>query len=242
MRLPALIASVASIPAIWALGRKLIGPAVGLMAALLLAVNPMAVAYGQEAHSYGLYCLLSILLLWTLVRAAQNETTAAALNVAANGSDPPRRARWLLTWGPFVLLATLSLYVHYYSAYLVALSVLLFPLLVLDSGGGGVASLWREPARRRMLLRMGAALATVAVLYLPQIILGIGNSVAYANDLAGNLQQKSLAEAVAWAGRRIAENALGNPLATLAMLVVFFAGMAWLVWRRRALAAAFLLV
>lgn len=97
VRLPALIASVASIPAIWALGRKLIGPAVGLMAALLLAVNPMAVAYGQEAHSYGLYCLLSILLLWTLVRAAQDETTAAAFNGASNGSDPPRRARWLLT-------------------------------------------------------------------------------------------------------------------------------------------------
>jgi tetratricopeptide (TPR) repeat protein len=93
-----------------------------------------------------------------------------------------------------------------------------------------------------MLLRMGAALATVAVLYLPQIILGIGNSVAYANDLAGNLQQKSLIDAVSWAGRRIVNNALSNPLAALAVLVVFFAGMAWLVWRRRALAAAFLLV
>ena len=242
VRLPALIASVASIPALWMLGRTLFGPTVALMAALLLTVAPMHVAYGQEAHSYGLYCLLSILLLWALVRAAQAEVDSVTQTDDSDGAERRRRARWLPAWGLFIVLATLSLYVHYYAFYLVALSALIFPLFVLDIGGGRLASLWREPARRRMLVRLLAALAIVAVLYLPQIILGMGNSVTYAGDLSSALPNKSPAEAVGWAIRRMADTATSGPLTTLAFLVVAFTGLAWLLWKRRFLAGAFLLI
>ncbi len=242
LRLPALVASVACIPALWMLGRMLFGPAVGLMAALLLTLSPMHVSYGQEAHNYALYCLLSILLLWALVRAAQVEVSAVTPVDSPEGAGQPRRARWLLTWGLFILLATFSLYVHYYAFYLVALSALLFPLFVLDTGGGGLASLWREPARRRMLLRLSAALATVAVLYLPMILLGVGNSVANASNLATAVQQKSLGEAMGWTWGRLRATSAGSLLASLTFLVILITGLAWLVWRRRPLAIAWLLI
>jgi mannosyltransferase len=69
LRLPAVIAGVASVPALWWAARELAGGRVALLAAGLLAINPMAVFYGQEARSYELVVLACCLAFGALARA-----------------------------------------------------------------------------------------------------------------------------------------------------------------------------
>src|SRR6478735_5350179 len=58
------VAGVATIPVAFLVGRELRGQRVGLLAAALVAVNPMLLWYSQEARAYsllGLFCALSLL-------------------------------------------------------------------------------------------------------------------------------------------------------------------------------------
>jgi mannosyltransferase len=89
----------ATIPAVWALGRRLGGNRAGLVAAALLAVNPMLIWFSQEARAYALLALLGALaaLLW--LRAL----------------ELPKTSR-LLAWG---LVGALALATHYYAIFLV---------------------------------------------------------------------------------------------------------------------------
>ncbi len=83
-----------------ALGRHLGGKRTGAVAALLLALHPLALYYAQEARMYALLGLVAALTLWTGTQCLQT------------------RARWpLLAMGATVLL---GLYTHY--AYLFALA------------------------------------------------------------------------------------------------------------------------
>jgi uncharacterized membrane protein len=90
--LPALFGT-ATIPVVWALGRRMGGERAGLFAAALVAVNPMLVWFSQEARVYSLLALLAagLSLLW--LRAL----------------DAPRPGR-LLAWGA---VAALALATHY---------------------------------------------------------------------------------------------------------------------------------
>jgi len=86
------------IPVLWEIGRRLISPRVGLVAALLAAVNPFLFWYSQEARAYSLLLLLSSLSLLAVVRARER----------------PSRQR-LLFWGAIVAAALCT---HYFSAFL----------------------------------------------------------------------------------------------------------------------------
>lgn len=93
LRLPSLAAGVATVIALADLGRRLHGPATGLLAALALSVSPFHVEISQLARPYALLVLLTVLSLGALIRALDR-----------------RRARdWL--W--FSALLALSLYTHY---------------------------------------------------------------------------------------------------------------------------------
>jgi hypothetical protein len=61
LRLPAVLGGTASVPALWWAARRFATPAAALLAAGLLAINPMAVWYGQEARSYA-FVLLAVCL------------------------------------------------------------------------------------------------------------------------------------------------------------------------------------
>lgn len=65
--LPALL-SIATVPVTYAIGKTLVNPRVGLLAAVLMAVNPLAVWYAQEARAYALLMFLTALGLWFFVR------------------------------------------------------------------------------------------------------------------------------------------------------------------------------
>jgi mannosyltransferase len=69
LRLPAVLAGTASVPALWWAARRFAAPAAALLAATLLAINPMAVWYSQEARAYAFVVLAACLAFGALPRA-----------------------------------------------------------------------------------------------------------------------------------------------------------------------------
>ena len=71
LRLPAVLAGTLSVPALWWAARRFVAPAAALLAAGLLAINPMAVWYSQEARSYAFVLLMVSLAFGALPRALE---------------------------------------------------------------------------------------------------------------------------------------------------------------------------
>lgn len=69
LRLPSALIGAATMPAVFALGRRFFGRATGYVAALFLAVHPLHVFYSREARVYPLLLLESVLL-WLFLRRA----------------------------------------------------------------------------------------------------------------------------------------------------------------------------
>lgn len=99
LRSLSLLLGVATVPLAYTLGRELAGPAAGLAAAALVAVNPFLVWYSQEVRSYALFTFLALLSLQLLIRAERTGARA-----------------WLLGWA---VACGLALATHYYASFLV---------------------------------------------------------------------------------------------------------------------------
>ncbi len=128
---------MATIPLITYLTLRLYGPRTGVLAALLVAVNPFSIWYAQEVRMYTLGTFLLALVLLLSLDYVQ---------------DKPRHV--LRTLGLYSIFAALTLWTLYYSAFaLVALNI--FIMMVL---------LWRD--RQRLWPWLGAQVV-VLVLYLP---------------------------------------------------------------------------
>ncbi len=92
VRWPSAIAGLSAVPLLWLLGRRLFGRTVGLLAAILLAISPLAAWYSQEATAYAILMGLTLaawLLLWQAVEG---------------------RARW--AWWGFGAVTIIALFVH----------------------------------------------------------------------------------------------------------------------------------
>jgi len=103
LRFPSVIAATLVVPAIWALGRRLgrrksAPPAAALWAALLAAISPFYLWFGQEVRMYAQVGLLALLSTYLLLRWA-DATTAA-------------RWRWLAGYAATLLLLLTS---HYFA-------------------------------------------------------------------------------------------------------------------------------
>ncbi len=72
LRWPSAIAGVCAVPLLYDLGRRLFGRRVGLLAALLLALSPLAVWYSQEAKAYASALLLLLAVWWALWEAGES--------------------------------------------------------------------------------------------------------------------------------------------------------------------------
>jgi mannosyltransferase len=106
------LAGVATVPAAFAAVRLLVNRRVALLAALLLAVNPLLIWYSQEARAYALFVLTSTIALWMFARAREQP---GARRVAA----------WALSAG-------LAMWTHYFAVFLVVPEAL---ALVRAAGG-----------------------------------------------------------------------------------------------------------
>lgn len=68
VRAPSVIFGLLTIWIIYLIGEKLVSNRVGLLAALLLAVNPLHIYYSQEARMYSMATLAVALNIWLLIR------------------------------------------------------------------------------------------------------------------------------------------------------------------------------
>ena len=91
--------SVATVPPTFFLGARLFGRRVGLLAALLLAINAYHIRYAQEARSYAMAVFFVVVATWILARNLQNPATAH--------------------WGMYAVVCALATYSHFLSALLV---------------------------------------------------------------------------------------------------------------------------
>jgi uncharacterized membrane protein len=99
---------VACVALTYALGRRLFGPAVGALAALLMSTAPYLVWYGQEAKMYTMVCALALLAIYALCRAVEGAGR-----------------RW---WAVQIVATSLAFYSHILAALLVPVQMLLFLL------------------------------------------------------------------------------------------------------------------
>jgi len=97
-RFPSAVSGTIAVWVIFLLGRRLSGPAAGLGAALLLAVNPLHVYFSQHARFYSLLTTLAMVQLITLMRA----------------TEIPAGRRWVV----FFALTSLCFYSGYYTLFL----------------------------------------------------------------------------------------------------------------------------
>lgn len=154
VRLLSALLSTLTIPATFCLGRRLFGPTVGLLAALILALSPFHVRFAQETRMYALLALNATLALLALTyvlressigwpeprgpasdRPAQARPTAPD-RPAARRCDPDRRARF--AWAVYIIFTAATLLTHN-TAIFFLLAVNLFVL---------GAILWRARAGR----------------------------------------------------------------------------------------------
>lgn len=140
LRALSVVFGTVSVWVVWRLGRALHGEAVGLVAAALLAVSPLAVQYSQEVRMYALAGLLAAASTW-------------AYWGFVSGLEP--RAGKLPAAILYGLLAAALLYTHYYGLLVLAAHQVHFALSV------AITRRWRMvPA---WLLASGI----MALLYLP---------------------------------------------------------------------------
>ncbi len=92
IRLLSVIPAVATVPLVYLLGKRFFDPRVGLIAALLLALNAFHIQYSQEARSYSLLVLLVTLSSLFLARGIQ-------------------RPSWR-NWMGYAVASALSVYAH----------------------------------------------------------------------------------------------------------------------------------
>lgn len=113
LRFPSTLTSVLAVPACYVLISRLAGHKPAALSALLLAVAPYSIWYGQEAKMYALLTLLAPASLWLTVEAA-------------------RRGRWW-RWTLLYLTTTLMIYTHLLAVLIVPVQILW--LLILPTAG-----------------------------------------------------------------------------------------------------------
>jgi mannosyltransferase len=113
------LAGVATVPVAYLLGMELRGRRAGVVAAALVAVNPMLLWYSQEARGYALLAFL----------------TAVAALYFVRALDLGRR-RDFTAWG---VISALALATHYFAIFPIALEAL---WLLRRRGRGALAGLW----------------------------------------------------------------------------------------------------
>lgn len=180
LRLPAALLGMAAVPLGFLIGRRLAGERAGLLAALLLAVDPLLVAYSQEARGYALLVAGTLLALWAVL------VLFAPPDASRDGASADRPAGPLLPLAAYALGATAILWAHNTGP----LVLLLLNLAAFVQWLAG-----RSATRRSMLLWLAANLLVA----LPWLVFWLPVLLAQARDAANVawIRQPSLPGALA---------------------------------------------
>jgi mannosyltransferase len=145
------LAGVATVPVAYLLGAELRGRRAGIVAAALVAVNPMLLWYSQEARSYALLVLLTAAAALYFVRALNRPRDLPQVEYPYGPlSRGTSRRRDLTLWGVF---SALALATHYFAIFPIALEAV---WLLWRRRRDAVAGLW-------IVLLAGLALAPLAI-------------------------------------------------------------------------------
>lgn len=203
VRLLSVLVGTATVPMLYATGRRLLGEKGGLLAAFLLAVSPFHIYYSQEVRMYALVTLLGLAAFYF------------ALRWVADGQD------WRLGLG-YVLAATAALYTQYYAAFLLLalnLLVLLRPLPLPwgrgRGGGGKLRPSTKSAQENGRLLPWLAAQLAVALLYLPWLWYAADKLLTYVRFKISAEQDPSLG-LFTYLGRHLAAFTWGHAEGDLA--------------------------
>lgn len=144
LRLPSALAGIATVPVAWGIGRELGGRRAAILAAALVACNPLLVWYSQEARAYAFFVLFAALAMLCCVRAAREPTERRLALFALSGA-----AALLSHYFAVFLLAPMALWLLWRChaagrlrgallavAALVAVGAGLVPLAVAQGGHG----------------------------------------------------------------------------------------------------------
>jgi len=142
-RLPAALAGIAAVAAIYGLGAALLGRRAALTAALLLAVYPLHLQYSQEGRPYSLFVLFTLLSWLALAKAM--------------------RGGGLRRWAGYGLAVLALLYTHYH-----AWLVLAVQAVFVAAAPAGPADAQPEPTRSPgRWWWFGASAGVALALFLP---------------------------------------------------------------------------
>ncbi len=183
LRLLSVVFGVLTVPALYLLGRRMLTRRAALLAALLLAINPLHIFYSQEVRMYGLVALWSI----GVVAAARGVFGSGGAGERGSGGAGEQGSRGaggqispchLITLSPrhlvtasqlaYILLTTAALYTQYYAVFL--------PI------GLSIYAVWHWRRERRAVVRWLISQAAVALLYLPWVIYAAPRLVLYVSQ------------------------------------------------------------
>jgi mannosyltransferase len=129
--------ATAAIPAIFVLGRKMLGTSFGLVSALLLSVNAFQVRYAQEVRSYSLLVLLLIGSSYFFVSALENR----------------RKRDW--TW--YIVASSLAVYAHFFAVLVVLAHWAAVRVMASTAGIAGAEEVRPEFRRAARLIALWTA-------------------------------------------------------------------------------------
>jgi 4-amino-4-deoxy-L-arabinose transferase-like glycosyltransferase len=170
-------ASILTVAFTYALGRRLIGPMVGIVAALLVTLITFSIYYAQEARMYSLMALWAAASMWALVGFVQSSR-----RVGAHGRAPLRHPH--ISWAPaLALFNAAGLWTQYaYVLVMLAQGVMVALWLAADLIGKWSG---RDVERtfhtgRTLLYYVAANLLTIA-LYLPWLPTAYSQATTWPN-------------------------------------------------------------
>jgi len=100
LRALSVVPAVATLPVVYLIGKRTAGATVGLLAALLLALNALDIRYAQEARGYSLLVFLTTLATFLFIK----------------GIERPSRG----LWAGYAATAALAIYAHFFAAFVIA--------------------------------------------------------------------------------------------------------------------------
>lgn len=149
VRLLSAAIGTATVPLLYAAGRRLLGVKGALLAAFLLAISPFHIYYSQEARMYGLVTLLGLATFYFALRWEPGDWGTG-------------------NWIGYVLTAVAALYTQYYVAFLLlALNLVVLIRWLNRPSPTGQRSASVPPQKRGRLLPWPSAQLAVALLFLP---------------------------------------------------------------------------
>jgi hypothetical protein len=179
LRLPSVLASMANIALLLALGGAIFEPAVGLAAALIWAVNPLAIIFAAWARDYALVIMFSLAQLLVFWKLRDRRCSGAMVIVCG-------------------LLGAAMLYVHLCTA-----------LILFAEGTLLIGAAWRRERTRQQWIALGLALLLFAPIVPAIVTQMRSVMVGHLYDWIGFAHQSSLLrKALACAGAALAVAAL----------------------------------